>query len=215
MECFPTWSPDGRWLYFTSAKTPFDPAAEAVKNEAQYHYDQIHYDLCRKSFDPATRSFGPTETVYEASADTMSVSLPRVSPDGRWLAFARAPYGCFHVWHPTADICLIDLASDSTVVTPASGLNSSYSESYPTFSSNGRWLMAASRRDDGSYTRPYISYFDENGHCHKPFEVPQESPTFYTLCFKSFNRPEFMIEPVQVSAKEFEKVIAHDAIQAE
>jgi len=212
MECFPTWSPDGRYLYYTCARTPFSRKAADSKAEAMMHYGEIRYDLCRKPFDAATLSFGPSEMVCEASADSMSLSLPRFSPDGRFIAMARAPYGCFHVWHPTADIVLYD--TQSGTLQPAEGLNSAYSESYPSFSSNGRWLMTASRRDDGSYTRPYISYFDAEGQCHKPFEIPQASPSFYTLSFKSFNRPEFMVEPVQTPLSEFEECIRGAAEQA-
>lgn len=233
MESFPTWSPDGQYLYFTMARTPFDPATDNPKTVAMEHYAEFRYDLCRKSFDAATQTFGPTEMVYEASADSMSVSLPRLSPDGRWLAFAMAPFGSFHVWHPNADIYLMEISADnnnnnnnnnnnaaesshnaaksSGQVTLAEGINSGYSESYPSFSSNGRWLMTASRRDDGNYTRPYIAYFDAEGRCHKPFEVPQKSPDFYTLSLKSFNRPEFMVEPVGVTPDEWVKAIEREA----
>jgi len=214
LECFPTWSPDGRWLYYTAARVPFDPQAEDKSVEAILHYDKVRYDLCRRSFDLATCTFGPEEMVYRASADSLSVTLPRISPDGRWLVCSLAPYGCFHVWHPEAEIAVMDLASIEapTLLAP---LNSPQSESYPTFSSNGRWVMTASRRDDGNYTRPYIAYFDKEGRCYKPFELPQESPAFYQMSFKSFNRPEFMIEPVAVSCDDLADASRHqEAMQA-
>lgn len=218
METFPTWSPDGRWLYFCSAAVPFDPTSGDLKDKAIEHYQEIRYDLYRKSFDPATLQFGPTELVYQASADTMSVTLPRFSPDGRYLTFARASFGCFHVWHPDADIVVIDLErpvpaeADTTSLHFAtidlSAFNTpDYSESYPSFSSTGRWLMCDSRRDDGNFTRPYIAYFDEQGHVHKPFEVPQQTPAFYQLSLKSFNRPEFTTEAVQVSCGDIAEVV--------
>lgn len=211
LECFPTWSPDGRWLYFTSAKIPFDIHAADPVQEAMVMYDSIRYDLCRKSFDPVTRQWGETEMVYAASADSLSVSLPRLSPDGRSLTFALGGWGCFHVWHQDADIYMIDVDSIGIASTagdtlalkgirprPLTGINSVRSESYPTFSSNGCWIMAASRRDDGNYTRPYIAHFDaKTGTCTKAFEVPQHSPAFYDRCYKSFNRPEFTIEPIR------------------
>lgn len=211
MECFPIWSPDGRWLYYTSAQAPYDPEETDTKKQVMENFKSVRYDLYRKAFDPTTRQWGDEELVYKASADSMSVSLPRFSPDGKSIVFARARWGCFHVWHPEADIYMINLTQEAldslnngNQLKPfkLENINSNYSESYPTFSSNGRWLMTASRRDDGNYTRPYISYYDKEGRCYKPFEVPQESPTFYTLSFKSFNRPEFMIESVKVSARE-------------
>lgn len=214
MECFPTWSPDGRWLYYTVAEAPYAEDAKDPKAEVMDKYQSVRYDLYRKAYDPVSRQWGEEQLVYAASADSMSVSLPRLSPDGRTLVFAMAPYGCFHVWHPNADIYAIDLQKTDSVdgqvrFAPRrlEGINSNYSESYPSFSSNGRWLMAASRRDDGNYTRPYIFYYDASGRCHKAFEVPQETPAYYTLSFKSFNRPEFMVEPVKISAKDFLRVI--------
>lgn len=222
MEVFPTWSPDGQWLYFCSARPPYDTAPldslgqpRDLKDLAMSHYDQIRYDLYRMPFDPATHHFGQRELIYEASADSMSVTLPRFSPDGQWLLFARGSYGCFHVWHPDADIWLLPIAPGHTAQSadslqfqprPLAGINSAWSESYPTFSSNGHWVMTASRRDDNNYTRPYIAYFHPDGTCDKPFELPQRDPEFYSLSFKSYNRPEFMVEPVSIDPREFARV---------
>jgi hypothetical protein len=126
--------------------------------------------------------------------------------------FAQAEYGCFHVWHSDADIYMMDLKTKN--VQKLDKVNSARSESYPTWSSNGRWIMVASRRDDGNYTRPYIAYFDKEGKAHKAFELPQKDPNFYTFFLRSFNRPEFMIEPVSVSSKEFTKKALEDAVKA-
>ena len=201
LECFPTWSPDGRWLYFTSASIPYDIHAADPTSAALASYDEIRYDLCRKPFDPQTRQWGETEVVYAASADSLSVTLPRLSPDGKRVVFSLGEWGCFHVWHPDADIFTIDVDSigqGQVIPHPLTALNSDCSESYPSFSSNGRWVMTASRRDDGNYTRPYIAHFDPaTGQCTKAFEVPQHSPVFYERSIKSFNRPEFSVEPIR------------------
>ena len=94
------------------------------------------------------------------------------------------------------------------------GLNSSESESYPSFSSNGRWIMTASRRDDGNYTRPYVSYFDANGKCHKAFEIPQRDPEHNTLLLRSYNRPEFMKQAVKITPQQFATKAQEDAVRA-
>lgn len=221
MEIFPTWSPDGRWLYYGSAHIRFGADGGDAEQEAMDHCDQVRYDLYRLPFDPATLQFGERQLVYAASADSMSATLPRLSPDGQYLVFSRAPYGCFHVWHHEADIYAIRLQDSAgqpldSLAAPfrISNLNSDCSESYPTFSSNGRWLMTASRRDDGNYTRPYIAYFPPDGQCHKPFELPQENPAFYTLTPFSFNRPEFMRQPVSTSVADFAEAAKRDAVNA-
>lgn len=224
MEVFPTWSPDGRWLYYTSAHQHFGADGGDAEQDAMLHYDEVRYDLYRLPFDPATRQFGPRELVYAATADSMSVTLPRLSPDGEWVVFARAPFGYFHIWHQEADIYAIHLTDAAgELLQPADSLcapidltafNSTQAESYPSFSSNGRWLMAASRRDDGNYSRPYIAYFGADGTCGKPFEVPQENPAYYTLTPYSFNRPEFMRQPVSKSVSEFADAAKRDALNA-
>lgn len=229
MEIFPTWSPDGRWLYYCSAHKRFGADGGDAEKEAMEHYDEVRYDLYRLSFDPATHQFGQRELIYAASADSMSVTLPRLSPDGQWLVFSRASYGCFHVWHHEADIYAINLQQKERMFTAdslscdslgyklhlVSLLNSpDCSESYPSFSSNGRWLMTASRRDDGNYTRPYIAYFNPDGSVQKPFELPQQDPDFYLLTPLSFNRPEFMRQPVTTSVLDFADAARRDAVNA-
>lgn len=211
LECFPTWSPDGRWLYFTSATIPYDIHAADPTQQALAVYDSIRYDLCRKPFDPQTRQWGETEVVYAASNDSLSVTLPRLSPDGRHIIFSLGSWGCFHVWHPDADIYTIavdSIGQGQIIPCPLTALNSDCSDSYPTFSSNGCWVMTASRRDDGNYTRPYIAHFDPaTGQCTKAFEVPQHSPVFCDRSIKSFNRPEFTIEPIQENCNDIAHVI--------
>ena len=65
--------------------------------------------------------------------------------------------------------------------------------------------MLASRREDSTYSRIYFSYF-KNGKASKAFLLPQKDPEHNTWLLKSYNRPEFMVEPVRHSVKEFSKV---------
>lgn len=214
-ECFATWSPDGKTLYYTSAH--IDPAIfNNGDNSFRHHYEQIKYNIYSRSFDLATHKFGEPVLVFDAVQLGKSATLPRVSPDGKYLTFSLGKYGCFHVWHRDADICIIDLqATDTQHPTPnTQSLNSPFSDSYPSFSSNGRWIMTASRRDDGNYTRPYISYFDAQGKCHKAFAVPQKDPERNTLLLRSYNRPEFMKEKVKVTPQQFATKAQEDAVRA-
>lgn len=212
LEVFPAWSPDGKTLYYCVADFQLKNDSLGEEREMSLRYKEIKYSIYARDFDVKTHRFGAPRMVYDAAAEGKSATLPRLSPDGRYMVFALGDYGCFHIWHSEADIYMLDLQSGKA--SPLTELNSSLAESYPSFSSNGRWIMTESRRDDGSFTRPYISYFDKQGRCHKAFEVPQEDPERYTMLYRSFNRPEFMVEPVSVTPREFAATLKGEAKKA-
>ena len=219
LESFPTWSPDGKTLYYCDAHFEY-AANDTTSKEKQViaRFSEIKYNIMRRSFNPQTHTFGEPEMVFDAAALGKSATLPRVSPDGRYLVFALGNFGCFHVWHPEADIYLIDLQQPDSIHC-LKGLNSKQSESYPSFSSNGRWIMTDSRREDGNYTRPYISYFPpvkpgEKPVCRKAFSIPQKDPEYNILLTKSYNRPEFMRQPVTISPKDFAAMAKTEAVKA-
>ena len=208
LEVYPTWSPDGKYLYY--CKTVSLPE-EMRGKDIRTTFPKIQYNLYRRSFDIKSHHFGDEELVYDAVSQDKSATLPRISPDGRYLMFAEGHYGCFHSRHEEADIVCIPLHKDSALVEKSAAFDftpvnsEGYSESYPTWSSNGRWIMFASRRDDGNYSRVYFAYFN-NGKVGKAFLLPQEDPEHNTFRLKSYNRPEFMVEPVKISVNEFSKV---------
>ncbi len=211
LEVYPTWSPDGKYLYYCKSV----PLPEEMKDkDIRTTYPKIQYNLYRRSFDVATHNFGDEELVYDAASADKSVTLPRISPDGRYLLFALGQYGCFHSRHHDADIVCIPMdkyngtaltAETSSPVDLTQVNSAGYSDSYPSWSSNGHWMMLASRRDDDNYSRVYFAYFN-NGKVGKAFLLPQEDPEHNTFLLKSYNRPEFMVEPVKISVNEFSKV---------
>ena len=202
LEVYPTWSPDGKYLYYCKSV----PLPEEMRDkDIRTFYPKIQYNIYRRSFDVATHNFGDEELVYDAASLNKSATLPRISPDGRYLLFAQGQYGCFHIRHNDGDIVCKPLGQDSTFL-DLSNLNSEgRPDSYPSWSSNGHWIMVASRRDDGNFCRVYFSYFHD-GKVEKAFMLPQEDPEYNTFLLKSYNRPEFMIEPVKISVEEFSKV---------
>ncbi len=203
-ECYPFWAPDGRTLYYCSAHFVVGDTSVVRDMEVIRRAKEVRYLLYKKSFSPETWTFGPRQLVFE-HPDSMSATLPRVSPDGRWLMFTLGRYGVFHIWHHEADLYLMDLASGD--VRPMTELNSPDTESYHTWSSNGRWVVFSSRRDDSGYTRPFIAHIDANGKGTKPFELPQQDPAHNRLLMKSYNIPEFMRGPVEVSPQQFADVL--------
>ena len=192
-ETFPTFSPDGRSLYFCSAKA-VEPMPEGYKD--------VRYSLCRVDFDPSDCSFGESvDTLYNAAVLGGSVSFPRISPDGRFLAFTLGRYGNFSIWHKDADVYFIDLQDGS--ISAMAALNSADVESYHSWSGNSRWMVVSSRRDDGLYTRPYISYVDALGQAHKPFLLPQKDPKkYYDSQMFSYNIPEFVEGKIELNGRQ-------------
>ena len=205
LEVYPTWSPDGKYLYYCKSV----PLPEEMRDkDIRTTYPKIQYNLYRRSFDVATHNFGDEELVYDAASQDKSATLPRISPDGRYILFAQGQYGCFHIRHNDGDIVCMPLNQGLPLIQTVdlSKVNSEgRPDSYPSWSSNGHWIMVASRRDDGNFCRVYFSYF-KNGKAEKAFMLPQEDPELNTFLLKSYNRPEFMVEPVKISVNEFSKV---------
>jgi hypothetical protein len=189
-ETFPTFSPDGRTLYFCSAD------AQPMPTE----FRKVKYSLCSIAFDPDARSFGAeTDTLVCAGLTGTSVSFPRVSPDGKFLLYTQSGYGNFSIWHKDADLRMIRLADKTDI--PVDVLNSPDVESYHSWSSNSRWIVFSSRRIDGLYTRPFIARIGPDGVPSKPFLLPQKDTDFYHRLMKSYNIPEFISGKVKVDSR--------------
>ena len=189
-ETFPTFSPDGKTLYYCTAESRMMPQA----------YTDVKYNLCAISFDPESGQFGnQVDTLYNAKEQGKSVSFPRVSPDGHYLLYTLSGYGNFSIWHKDADLHMMDLTTG--ISRSLDEVNSEEVESYHSWSSNSRWFVFSSRRMDGLYTSPYIAYVSQEGEIGKPFLLPQEDPHFYFSYMKSFNIPEFVTEKVDIQSQ--------------
>ncbi len=199
LEVFPWWAPDGKSLYYCSAHFEYSDTIP-MEQEMIERFEQVKHNIYRKPFDAKTLTFGEAELVFDAAKDSCSATFPRISPDGRYLLYALGIHGCFHVWHPEADLWLTDLQTGES--RKLENVNSNQAESYHSWSSNSRWIMLCSRRDDGNYTRLYLAYFDKNGKAHKAFALPQADPDFYRYFMRSYNVPEFMKEPVRTTPQE-------------
>ena len=206
-ECFPFWAPDGKTLYYCSAHFEYqdtiDHGIELIRR-----FSEVKYNLYKKSFDPQTLQFGPRELVFDAAAMDKSATLPRISPDGRFLMFTLGKYGVFHIWHHDADLWMMDLTTGQA--RNMKEINSPDVESYHSWSSNGCWVVFSSRRYDSNYTRPFFAHIDKNGHASKPFELPCADPDYHRQFLRSYNVPEFMQGPVTIRPQDFADVLKRD-----
>jgi hypothetical protein len=193
LETLPTWSPDGRYLYFCSA----DPAPVE-------RYREVRYDLMRIGYDAASGQWGDLEPVLLAEDTGLSITEPRVSPDGRWLLFCMSDYGAFPVYQDSCDLYLLNL---DTRQHHRLSVNSPRSDCWHCWSRNGRWIAFASKRRDGVFARIYFSYVDEEGRAHKPVLLPQKDPSFYDRFIKTYNVPELSPTPVPASARALARAI--------
>ena len=207
MEVFPAWAPDGRTLYYCSAHFEREDTTVSRNMEVVRRAKDLHYNLYKKGFDPETRQFGPRELVFSTDSlgETKSAVLPRISADGRYLVFTMGAYGYFHIWHHDADLWMLDLLTGEARALEE--INSDDTESYHTWSSNGRWLVFSSRRDDGSYTRPFFAHLGDDGRFGKPFELPTADPFYHRQLLRCYNIPEFMRGPVTISPQTFADVL--------
>ena len=196
-ETFPTFSPDGKYIYYCSADTVSLP--QDIKN--------LQYSLVRIPFDESTGTIG---TQVDTLFSERSVCHPRISPDGRFILYTVADYGTFPIWHPEADLQMMNLQTGA--VDSLSIVNSQKSDTYHSWSSNSRWFVFASKRDDGLYGKPYFCYVDKDGKAHKPFCLAQEHPQFYDNNLKSFNAPELGKGKVPFDVDDVAKAIKEQAI---
>lgn len=188
METFPSFSADGRTLYFCSA----EPNKVSLP--------EVQYELCSVAFDPETGEVGDEITTVWDGEGT-SLLFPRASYDGRYLMVTRSAYGTFPIWHKDADLWLIDLATGERRALDE--LNSDNTESYHSWSSSSRWVVFSSRRIDGLHTRPFIAHVDDEGRFSKPFLLPQNEPTkWYEGLMQSYNIPEFISAPIDISPRD-------------
>jgi hypothetical protein len=188
-ETLPNWSPDGKWLYFISApKTTADMSS------------WVHgkYDLLRIPFDAQNMKWGEIDTVLTSKQTGLSITFPSVSPDGRYLLFCMIDHSYFSIFDKNSDLYLFDLKTKQ--YKKADVLNSPTTDSYHSWSKNGRWVVFSSKRLDEVSTRPFFAYFDEKGNFHKPFVLPQEDPQIYRKNRFNFNLPVLVDGRVDIDA---------------
>lgn len=206
LETFPAWSYDGKVLFYASAD--LDSLGIMPDENVADRYDDIKYSIKAIRYDAEKGTFSTPVSIFDAPADCLSAVTPRPSPDGRFVLSAVGSYGSFHIWHDDSDLYITNLEDGETQ--PLDGANSPRADSFHSWSSNSRWIVFASRRDDRTYSRLYISYIDEHGKASKPFLLPQKNPFDNLTLTKSFNVPELTFDKVSIKSKSISKVVVKD-----
>lgn len=190
-ETYPCFSADGSRLFFCSAKKRDFPTGTR----------DVRYGLMAMDFDASHASYGSVvDTLIDAERDSISIVFPKPSYDGRYIMFTVADYGTFPIWHHEADLCLLNLSDGSW--RKMDEVNSDDTESYHNWSDNSRWFVFSSRREDGLYTRLYLSSIGEDGMATKPFLLPQRNPRhFYERMMYSYNVPDFTKRKVEMEKR--------------
>lgn len=175
------WSPDGKYLVFARAEArapyPADGTPAEFANDPKE--TQIRYDLFRIPFNGGKG--GRAEPIAGASANGMSNTFPKVSPDGRWIVFVEARNG------------LLMRPDSRLFIVPAQGgkarpmrCNTSLMNSWHSFSPNGRWLVFSSK-SWSPYTRMFLTHIDREGRDSPPILIDNT-----TAANRAVNIPEFL-----------------------
>jgi len=194
-ETMPCWSADGEYLYYI----------KSIGWNDTIELTDFKYDLFRIKYDLENNAWGDPETVFEASRLGKSISMPRISPDGRFMLLTLTEYGNFTIHHRDADLYMLDLKAEKFF--PLVKANSDHVDSYHTWSSSGKWMLFSSKRLDGTCSRPFITHIDEYGNASKAFVVPQKDPEYYITTTQSFNRPELMTGPVKIPTYKIRQLV--------
>ena len=200
LEIFPAFSPDGRWLYYSTSR-PCNVPAE---------YERVKCSICRIEFDGQTGRYGEhADTLVYADSLGRSATQVRPSYDGRWLMYTVSDRSNFPVFQRDADLWLMDLQTQEA--RPLDEVNSQDTESFHNWSRNSRWFIFTSKRGDGMYAQLFLSSIDDQGRCTKPFLLPQRNPRkYYSELFDSYNVPDFTAEPVQFDVREAQRQVEHN-----
>ncbi len=188
-ETWPAWSPDGKWLYFCRTAKIDTTSLYSNHTERVRH---IGFDLCRIFFDASTGHFADSVQVLLIAQSGNSYCMPRVHPKGKKILLCSALFNSVP-YQADGNLLLIDttyFTMKEKDRNRADILNSREAESWHEWSSNGHWIVFASKRMDGHYTIPLIAYFDGENFS-KPFFLPQYDGNYYKKSLRSFNLPSF------------------------
>jgi Flp pilus assembly protein TadD len=175
------WSPDGQWIVFARARArdAYPPGSQLAVRANDPNETPIQYDLYRIPFNGGRG--GKPEPIPGASANGMSNSFPKVSPDGKWIVFVQARNGL--LMRPDSRLFIVPFQGGTPRLM---NCNTPLMNSWHSFSPNGRWLVFSSK-SRSPYTQMFLTHIDENGNDTPPILIENS-----TAANRAVNIPEFV-----------------------
>ena len=192
------WSPDGKYLVFAraEARDAYPPGRKMAEYAGDPNEVPIQYDLYRVPFNGGAG--GRPEPIPGASANGMSNTFPKISPDGRWIVFVKCRNG--QLMRPDSQLYIVPAGGGQA---RRLGANTSRMNSWHSFSPNGRWLVFSSK-SRSPYTQMFLTHLDEDGNDSPAILIDNS-----TAANRAVNIPEFVNIPqdgllhIDVPAAEF------------
>ncbi|MDE5559680.1 MAG: hypothetical protein K2I84_03395, partial [Bacteroidales bacterium] len=181
-----------------------------VTDERIEKANALRADLMQIDFDPETRQFSNLRTVVRFSDMNLSATMPFASPDGEYLVVSALPTTTFSV-QVMGDLYKVYL-NDGYRLEPINSLNTDGSETFHTFSSNGRWMVFASNRETFGIPELYISRVS-GGVFAKPFILPQAETDFYARNLRAFLFPFLSTEPAKFDVQKTAEAAHGEAVE--
>ena len=180
----PVWSPDGKYVVFVraEARDPMPPGGKLPEHSMAPEETQIKFDLYRIPFNNGNG--GLAEPVEGASANGMSNSFPKISPDGRWIVFVESRNGM--LMRPDGKLYIVPASGG--VARPLES-NTPLMNSWHSFSPNGHWLVFSSK-SRSPYTQMFLTHIDAEGHASPAILIENA-----TAANRAVNIPEFVNIP--------------------
>jgi tetratricopeptide (TPR) repeat protein/Tol biopolymer transport system component len=181
VHCNPVWSPDGKWIVFcrAPARDPYERGQPPATFADDPHETPLKFDLYRIPFNEGRG--GTAEPVAGASANGMSNSFPKITPDGRWIVWVQSRNGM--LLRPDGKLWIVPAAGGTPRLMRC---NTPLMNSWHSFTPNGRWMVFSSKQNR-PYTQMFLTHIDEEGR-----DTPALLIENATADNRAVNLPEFV-----------------------